>query len=321
MGRLTDWLAYVIVRVFVCLIQAMSLEACHTMSRILARFACDVVKVRHKIVDENIRHAFPRLTERQRRDFSRRMWEHLFLMVCEIAHAPRKVHETNWRRYFHIHRKAEMVGYLLDPRPIVLVSGHFGNFEITSYMAGLLGFPTYAIARRLDNPHLDRFVNQFRSSYGQFILPKEGSAGKIDEVLRSGGTISLLGDQAAGSKGCWVEFMGRPASSHKAVALFTLVSGAPLLVAYGKRIGGPLNFEIGMEGAADPMSPGEELAGVKSLTQWYNTILQRVILTAPEQYWWVHRRWKGEPHKRKRKRKPKAVASHSEQRSVDRPAA
>jgi KDO2-lipid IV(A) lauroyltransferase len=273
------------------------------------------------VVDENIRCAFPHMTARQRRDFSRRMWRHLFLMVCEIAHAPRKVHETNWRRYFHIHRKRELVSYLLDPRPIVLVSGHYGNFEITAFMAGLLGFPSYTIARRLDNPYLDRFLNQFRSSYGQFILPKEGSSGQIDEVLRSGGTIALLGDQAAGPKGCWVEFMGRPASSHKAVALFTLVSGAPLLVAYGKRTGGPLKFEIGLNGVADPLSPGEELAGVKSLTQWYNTVLQRVILTAPEQYWWVHRRWKGEPYKRRRKRKPKAAANDSAQRSLDRPAA
>jgi KDO2-lipid IV(A) lauroyltransferase len=321
MRRLTDWLTYVIVRVFVCLIQAMSLEACQTMSRILARLTCDIVRMRHQVVDENVRHSFPRLTERQRREFARRMWEHLFLMVCEIAHAPRKVHETNWRRYFHIHRKPEMVGYLLDPRPVVLVSGHFGNFEITSYMAGLLGFRIYAIARRLDNPHLDRYVNRFRSTYGQFILPKDGSAGQIDEVLRSGGTIALLGDQAAGPKGCWVEFMGRPASSHKAVALFTLVSGAPLMVAYGKRTGGPLSFEIGMEGVSDPMCHGEELAGVKSLTQWYNTILQRVILTAPEQYWWVHRRWKGEPHQRKRKHKPKLAADLAEDRSVGRPAA
>jgi KDO2-lipid IV(A) lauroyltransferase len=321
MRRLTDWLAYLIVRVFVCLIQALSLEACQTISRLLAHLACDIVRLRHEVVDENLRCSFPCLTERQRRDFARRMWEHLFLMVCEIAHAPRKVHDTNWRRYLYIHRKPEMVGYLLDPRPVVLVSGHFGNFEITSYVAGLMGFPTYAIARPLDNPYLDRYVNQFRCANGQFILPKDGSAGQIDEVLRGGGAIALLGDQSAGPKGCWVQFMGRPASSHKAVALFTLVSGAPLLVSYGKRTGGPLQFEIGLEAVADPQSPGEELAGVKSLTQWYNTMLERVILSAPEQYWWVHRRWKGEPHQKRRKRKPKAAASRSGQQSVGRPAA
>jgi KDO2-lipid IV(A) lauroyltransferase len=286
----------------------------------MSRVACDVLKLRHRVVDDNIRHAFPQWTPAQRRAAARRMWEHLFLMVCEIAHAPRKVHETNWRQYFQIHRKSELVAYLLDPRPVVLVSGHYGNFEITSYMAGLLGFPTYAIARRLDNPYLDRYVNRFRRANGQFILPKDGSAGQIDRVLRSGGTIALLGDQSAGAKGCWIEFLGRPASSHKAVALFTLVSGAPLVVAYGKRVGAALHTEIGMQGVVDPERPGPEMAGVKSLTQWYNTMLESVILSAPEQYWWVHRRWKGQPPQR-RKRRPKAAGSAPQDRNVDRPAA
>jgi KDO2-lipid IV(A) lauroyltransferase len=320
MRQLTDWLVYLVVRLFVCLIQALSLETCHAVSRVLAWLAADVVRLRHGVVDENIRLAFPHWNAAQRRSATRQMWEHLFLMVCEIAHAPRKVHETNWRRYFHIHRKSELVAYLLDPRPVVLVSGHYGNFEITSYMAGLLGFPTYAIARRLDNLYLDRYVNRFRSANGQFILPKEGSAGLIDRVLRSGGTIALLGDQSAGAKGCWIEFLGRPASSHKAVALFTLVSGAPLVVAYGKRVGAALHTEIGMQGVADPQRPGPELAGVKSLTQWYNTMLESVILSAPVQYWWVHRRWKGQPsQRRKRRSQPAEAAARS--RNVDRPAA
>lgn len=299
MKQLTDWLVYLLVRVFICLIQTMRLETCHTIARFLAVVACNTVKVRRKVVDDNIRHAFPDMTERERHNTTRRMWEHLFLMVCEIAHAPRKIHDTNWRRYFRIHRRSDIVASLLDVRPVVLISGHFGNFELTSYVMGLLGFPGYSIARDLDNPYLDRYLKRFRSNNGQFILPKEGSAGQVDAVLKSGGTIALLGDQAAGPKGCWVEFMGRPASCHKAVALFTLMSGAPLVVVYGKRTGDPLHFEIGAEGLADPQLGGDELANVKSLTQWYSDHLEAVIRTAPEQYWWVHRRWKGSPRKRR----------------------
>ncbi len=317
MKRLMDWPAYLCVRLCVCLIQALSLETCHSASRLLAWLASDVVRLRRRVVDDNLRHVFPELSDSARRVLTRRMWEHLFLMLCEIAHAPRKIHETNWRRFFQFHRKREMVARLLDERPTVFVSGHFGNFELSSYMMGLLGFPTYAIARRLDNPYLDRYVNEFRGGQGQFILPKDGSAAQVDAVLRSGGVIALLGDQAAGPKGCWVEFLGRPASCHKAVALFTLVSGAPLVVAYGRRIGGPLRFELGTEGVADPQVPGPELAGVKALTQWYNRALERIIRSAPEQYWWVHRRWKGQPPAR-RDRTPVATAAMSE---ASRPAA
>jgi Kdo2-lipid IVA lauroyltransferase/acyltransferase len=295
MKRLTDWLVYLFVRLSVCLIQTLSLDSCQAMAKLLAWLACDVVRLRQRVVDDNLRHVFPDCSERARRDLARQMWEHLFLMVCEIAHAPRKVHETNWRRYFQFRGKREMVAYLLDERPAVFVSGHFGNFELSSFMMGRLGFPTYAIARRLDNPYLDRYVNEFRQANGQFILPKDGSAAQVDAVLRAGGVIALLGDQSAGPKGCWVDFLGRPASCHKAVALFTLVSGAPLVVAYGKRVGGPLHFELGTEGVADPQIASDDLAGVKPLTQWYNRALERIIRAAPEQYWWVHRRWKGAP--------------------------
>ena len=304
MKRLTDWLVYLVVRLAICLVQALSLESCHAIARVLAWVACDLVRLRQRVVDDNLRHVFPDLADGQRRDLARRMWEHLLLMGCEIAHAPRKVHETNWRRYFRFNGKREMVEYLLDPRPTVFVSGHFGNFELSSYMMGLFGFPTYAIARPLDNPYLDRYVNQFRSTHGQFILPKEGSAAQVDAVLRSGGVIALLGDQHAGPKGCWVDFLGRPASCHKAVALFTLVSGAPLVVAYGRRIGGPLQFELGVAGIADPQIPSEDQSGVKPLTQWYNRVLEQIILASPEQYWWVHRRWKGAPAKKEKRTEP-----------------
>lgn len=295
MRRLTDWLVYFLVRVCICLVQAASLDTCRSWSRWLAVIAGDVIGMRREVIEENLRETFPTSTPQFRRAISRRMWEHLFLMVCEIAHAPRKIHETNWRRYIQIHRKREAVRYLLDRRPVVLVSGHFGNFELTSYMVGLLGFPSYTIARQLDNPFLNRYLNQFRSANGQFILDKEGSSAQVDAVLRSGRALALLGDQSAGPKGCWVDFLGRPASCHKAVALFSLVSGAPLLVCYGRRVGQPLEIELGVEGIADPRDGGQCFSGVKPLTEWYNRVLEQIILVAPEQYWWVHRRWKGRP--------------------------
>ena len=90
MKRLTDWLAYLAVRITVCLIQALRLETCGRLSRLLAALACDVLKIRFSVVDENIRHVFPQLDPAGRRALARRMWEHLMLMIFEIAHAPGK---------------------------------------------------------------------------------------------------------------------------------------------------------------------------------------------------------------------------------------
>jgi KDO2-lipid IV(A) lauroyltransferase len=131
-------------------------------------------------------------------------------------------------------------------------------------------------------------------------LPKNGSAGQIDDVLQSGRLLVVLGDQYAGPKGCWVNFFGRPASYHKAIALFPLIHSAPLLLVDARRVGPPLHFEIGFTDCADPQTMGPELASVPALTTWYNNALESIICQAPEQYWWVHRRWKGEPARRRR---------------------
>ena len=268
----------------------------------LAVVACDVVRLRYSVVDDNIGHVFPDWDRATRHRFIRRMWEHLFLMVAEVAQVRRCIHETSFDRYVTFVNKPLLVRYLLDARPTVLVTGHYGNFEVAGYVLGMFGFPSFTIARRLDNPFLDRFVNKFRGSTGQFILPKQGCAPQVEAILRSGGTLSLLGDQHAGDKGCWVEFLGRPASCHKAVALFTLSSGAPQLVCYVRRTGRPMHFEVGVVGVADPETWDTGLAGVKPLTRWYNERLEEMILAAPEQYWWVHRRWKGQPPARQRKK-------------------
>ena len=195
-------------------------------------------------IDANLQIAFPQSTPRQRQAIALGMWEHLLVMLAEIAHAPRKVHRTNWRRHSHIPDMALMARRLLDRRPVVMISGHLGNFEMGGYMLGLHGFPTHTIARKLDNPYLDRWINRFREATGQYMLAKDGSSHEIDALLKSGGTLALLGDQHAGKAGCWVDFFGKPASTHKAVALFTLASEAPTATVAMLRRGEPMHFEM-----------------------------------------------------------------------------
>ena len=298
---------YLAVRVSLSLIQAVSIETCRSVCRVLAWLASNVVRLRAKVTDENLAHAFPELSPHKRRRLSRHMWEHLLLMVCEIAHAPRKIHETNWRKFVAVHRKRELIQAFLSRRAKVVVTAHFGNFEIGGYIMGFWGFPTFTMARPLDNPYLDALVNRFRESMGQTIIPKDGTAEVADTLLGTGGTLVLVGDQHAGDKGVWIDFFGRPASCHKALALFTLLNKAPMLVTYVRRLGRPMWFEVGLAEQFDPAAPGEsDLGGVTELTQWYNDILEDEIRRAPDQYWWLHNRWRDAPAgKRRRKRKPR----------------
>jgi Kdo2-lipid IVA lauroyltransferase/acyltransferase len=305
---IVDYLVYFAARVFICLIQAARMETCRAWAKAMPWLLYDRLKVRRNVIVENLAHAFPEKTPEARADIARGMWEHLLLMVCEIAHAPRKIHETNWRNFVSVANKRLMVSYLLDKRPVVLVSGHYGNFEVAGFMLGLLGVPTFTIARTLDNPYLNRFLNRFREAKGQFIVAKQGSAGQLDDVLNSGGKLVLLGDQHAGPKGCWVEFLNRPASCHKAIAVFPMTAHAPLVVVYGRRTA-PFQFEIGLHDFLDPAQPGTELGGIKPITQWYNVKLEELIREYPEQYWWVHKRWKDAPPKRNKLTEPTSAAA------------
>ncbi|WP_425616781.1 lysophospholipid acyltransferase family protein [Anatilimnocola sp. NA78] len=300
--RVLDYPLYILLRVIIAVVQAVRIETCVVGCRFLAWLMYDVVKMRRKLVDENIAQAFPEKSLNERHAIGRGMWVHLLTMVCEIAHAPRKIHATNWRKFIHIHRKREFVKYLLLPRPRVLVSAHFGNFEVAGLMSGLLGISTFTVTRTLDNPYVDQFVLRFRELNWQFILPKKGSANQADAVLTNNGALALLGDQDAGPKGCWVDFFGRPASCHKALGIFTLVSNAPMILVYCRRQHAPMHFELGLADVADPAALPPGCADLKSLTQWYNRVLEDEIRKAPDQYWWLHRRWREPPQRAKAKK-------------------
>jgi KDO2-lipid IV(A) lauroyltransferase len=300
--RLVDLAAYTAVRVAICVIQALPRSASERWARSISDLLANRMRIRRTVVRDNLRLAFPEMSPDDRRETARGMWEHLLLMVVEIAHANRVIHKTTWRRHLRIHGIEDFVRLLWLDRPKVILSGHYGNFELAAYLFGLFGFRIFSVARELDNPLLDRFVTEFRESRGQRILPKKGSAPDVAIVLEENGAIGLLGDQAAGPKGCWVDFFGRPASVHKAIGVFSLSSQAPVLVCSATRRGGLFDFDLRLEGTADPAAGGPETADLKTLSQWYTTILEETIRREPAQYWWVHRRWRNRPAKARVKR-------------------
>jgi KDO2-lipid IV(A) lauroyltransferase len=301
-----DLLVYLVVRLILCVIQTLPMDTCDRLARRGAWLAYDVLRIRRRVADDNLQLAFPEWSQQRREQIARQMWHHLLLMVCELAQLSRKIHETNYPRYVWCRDVAQHVDLLTSSRPVVMVSGHFGNFEVGGVLAGLLGFPTYTIARPLDNPFLHRFITRHRSSKGQYMLPKAGSAQHADRILAEGGTLVLLGDQDAGPKGCWVPFFNRPASCHKAIALFAIAHQAPLVLSYARRLDRPLHFEVGIAGVFDPLE--HPLANVRQITAWYNQQLEQLVRAHPEQYWWLHRRWRAEPQGPVRGRRRRTAA-------------
>ncbi|MGA0039431.1 MAG: lysophospholipid acyltransferase family protein [Pirellulales bacterium] len=295
--RAVDRAVYIVVRVLICVIQAIPRQTSERLARTLSVILAHRLRIRRKVVRSNLANAFPDWTTEQIREAARGMWEHLLLMVVEIAHANRVLRMTTWRQHLRIVGMDQVVRTMWSDRPKVVLSGHYGNFELAAYLFGVFGFRTFSVARELDNPLLDQFVTAFRESRGQRILPKRGSAPDVSLVLEENGALGLLGDQAAGPKSSWVNFFGRPVSVHKAIAVFALTSQAPVMVFTATRRGGLFSFDVRLEGLVDPNEEGPHTADNQALSQWYTSLLETAIRRVPAQYWWVHNRWRGAPPK------------------------
>ena len=301
-SKVADYLAYLVVRFAVCVLQALSFRAACRFADWLAWLGYHLDCRHRRVADENLQQAFgDQYSPSQRDRIVRDVFRHFCRIVIEMIHLPRGLNVGTWKSYLELVRGDHIIGSLLAGRPVLLVTAHFGNWEMSGYLLGLCGFRTYAIARRLDNPYLDRFLASFRKRTGQAILDKNDDYARIQKVLKEGGAIATLADQDAGKRGLFVDFFGRPASTHKAVALLALEYNVPLLVIGTAKVGEPMRYQI----IAEDLIMPEEYAGrsdaVRAITQRFTTALEQLIRRHPEQYFWLHRRWKHQPVVRAKK--------------------
>jgi KDO2-lipid IV(A) lauroyltransferase len=302
-SRLVDFGVYLIVRVFVCVIQSIPFEMACNLSWPLAWLVHRIDRRHRSVAAENLRHAFAEsMSDAQRERLVAAVYQHFCRLLIEIIHLPRRLHTNNWRRYVQLPDGPQFVDCLLTGRPVLFVTGHFGNWELGGYILGLLGFRSYAVARPLDNPYLDDFLRRFRERTGQRILAKKGDFDEMQHILSEGGVIATLADQDAGQRGLFVDFFGRPASTHKAFALLALEHRAVILVMLARNLGAPLRYEMVAEELIFPEDYEGQPDAVRAITQRLTAALERGIRQAPEQYFWLHRRWKHQPTKRRGKR-------------------
>ncbi len=304
------WLIYVLVRIVICAIDLVPLAVLTVATRFVAFLFNDIFRVRRRVVNNNLHHAFPHWSAKKRRQVAREMWQHLFLIECEAIKARRILNEQNWRNYidFSEKDKQRVDKYLHDDRGFIIVGCHFGNFEVGG-MFTHFGYPSrYTVARPIRNPFLDRYITQLRETMGQKMLPKKGIIPDVIDLLKKGDTIGVLADQYGGDTGCWVNFFNRPTSYHKSIALFALIARVPIFVGSLYRSGKPMRFSMTVDGILDPDEPRWKNATVTEVTQWYSDLFEQIIRVAPEQYWWVHRRWKIPQKQSIRRRRLKQAA-------------
>jgi KDO2-lipid IV(A) lauroyltransferase len=301
-SRVADYAAYLAVRVVGCVVQALPWVAALGLARLLAAAAYRADRRHRAVADENLRHAFPDLTAAARRRLVRATYDHLTTMLVEMIRLPRALHARNVGRHVAYAPPEDYdraVGWARSGRPLLVLTGHFGNWEVLSYVTGLLGFRGSLVARRLDNPYLDRFIHRFRQATGQRILDKSQDYDRIQQALAEGGILGLVGDQDAGPRGLFVEFLGRPASTYKSIALLSLEYAAPILVLGAARVGAPLKYRIYLEDVILPEEYAADADAPRAITKRYSDALARLVRRHPEQYFWLHRRWKHQPKARR----------------------
>ena len=296
---------YLIFRSILCMLQILTPQQNAMLARSLAHFVFHTLPrkiTRYKVARENLQIAFgDELTEQQADEIIEGMWVHLFRMVTEIAQMPRRVRIDNYRNLLSFRNRSEVVRAMCSDRPTLLLSGHYGNWEMSITVFGVFGFPMGMVARPLDNPYLNNWFDDFRKFTGHWMIAKKGAYKKMAEILSQGGCVALLGDQDAGQKGSFVPFFGRRASTFPTIARLAIEYDAFICLGYSRRLEDDFNthpwvhYELGCEEVVDPRDFANEEDPVEAITAQFTMALEKAVRLAPEQYFWVHRRWKTRP--------------------------
>ncbi|VTS02899.1 lysophospholipid acyltransferase family protein [Tuwongella immobilis] len=302
---IVDRLVYVAVRFVVAILQNLPEPLRRPIPGMLAALMYRVDRRHREVARENLRLSLPeRCADPDECDrMVRAMYRHCCQMLIDMIMLPRQLHQQNYKRWIDLAQLPPILDMLTRTnQPLIIVTGHFGNWEVASYVLGLSGYRSYAIARTLDNPYLERFFKNFRQRTGQTILAKKGDFDQITEVLQAGRVLCTVADQDAGARGQFVQFFGRPASTHKAVALMALEFDAPIMVIGTPRVNNAQSlYRIEVEAVLRPSDYAGRPDAIAAITQDYSSALERIIRRHPEQYFWLHRRWKHQPPVRKAK--------------------
>ncbi len=290
-----DWLVYAAVRVLVVFLYLFDVETNLRFACFLGRLLWTHYHRGRQRALENLRASFPEKSEEWIWQTGRRSFEQIVMLTIDVLFTPRLVKKYNWREYSR-YRNAEHAKWLMQERKgLLMVTGHYSNFEITGYLMGLFGFDLYSIARPLDNKYLNRFLYGVRERRGQKIIDKKGAAELMPQIVARGSTLGFIADQDAGKKGVFVDFFGRKASTYKSIGLVALTYNLPIVVGYSRRVGNRFFFELGVTRIIFPQEWADKDDPLKWITAEYTKAIEAFVREDPTQYWWLHRRWKSRP--------------------------
>lgn len=251
---------------------------------------------RRRIAVGNLHDAFPEHGEAACRRLARASFRHLGAAVCDAVSASRfdlvdlcrYLRYEGWEHLEDAREEARRQG-----RGFFGLTAHLGCWEIAAHVTGAYFGPLHVVGRPLDNPHLDRELAALRARFGNLLIPKRGAARRILRAIGGGEMVGLLIDQRVKPhEGIQVPFFGRPAVASPLLAQLSLRTGAPVVPIFCfPEPGGRYLYAV-----RPPIEPPPGAAGPAAeaaLTRRYLERMEEEIRRRPEQWMWMHDRWKG----------------------------
>ncbi len=248
-----------------------------------------------RVGDLNLRLALPQKSPAERRQILRKVYRNLGWLLAEFCQMPRYTPEMT-RSFIRYEGLDNYLAARDEGKGVLILTGHLGAWELSSFYHSLMGYPMSIVIRRLDNPLVDNLVNHIRCLHGNQVLHKDDFARGLLASMRRGETVGILMDtNMTPPQGSFVDFFGRSACTGSGLARVAMKTGARVLPGfllwdetsgqYILRFGAPLPLATSGDVEADALAN----------TALFTRVIEDYIRQYPDQWLWVHRRWKTRP--------------------------
>ncbi|MBI2820434.1 MAG: lysophospholipid acyltransferase family protein [Acidobacteria bacterium] len=247
------------------------------------------------VAARNLEMALPALSRQDRNRMVRGVYRSLARLLAAFAHFPSLTPE-NVSNLVAFDGLENYDAALAKGRGVVFLTAHIGAWELGAFAHGLKGYRLNVVYRALDNPSLNDLVNRYRSLGGNRLIEKRESARGILAALARNETVGILADQnTLAEEGVFVNFFGVPACATAGIARIALHSGATVVPAFCVWDAKAKRFRILYERPLDFSVTGDTEQDVQAATQQMANVIERVVRAYPDQWLWIHRRWRTRP--------------------------
>jgi KDO2-lipid IV(A) lauroyltransferase len=278
---------------FILVIWLIPLEAVYTISDLLGRFVYSVLRVRRKVVLNNLRMAFPEKSIKELKHIGMRTYQNFAKMIFEYSRFPLLKKESipgDWE----VEGREHLDWAFNRGKGGIIVAGHFGNWEYMGACLGQMGYPMAFLVGEQHNKLIDDMMNRNRELMGIRIIHMGVAVRGVIKTLRNNGFVALLSDQDAGRQGVFVKYFNRLSSTHQGPAIFALKTGAPIIFASAIRLPRGRHKMV-LERLCFDHLDGITEEAIHEVTQAYTTLLEKKVREYPDHWFWMHRRWKRKP--------------------------